>query len=59
MNLESHVAELEEKHRKLEREIESELHFPAIDTLHLAELKRKKLRIKEAIERLRPQSTRH
>ena len=59
MNLESHVAELEEKHKRLEAEIESELLYPAMDTLHLSELKRRKLRIKEALERLRPHITRH
>ena len=59
MAVESHVAELEEKHRRLEAEIEEELQHPGSDRLHITELKRQKLRVKEAIERLRPSITTH
>ncbi|HEX7775776.1 MAG TPA: DUF465 domain-containing protein [Parvibaculum sp.] len=56
MALESHIAELRDRHTTLEREIESELHHPASDDLHIAELKRQKLKLKEEIERLSTKS---
>jgi hypothetical protein len=52
MALESHIAELSNRHRALEMEIEGELHHPASDDLHIAELKKMKLRLKEEIEKL-------
>jgi hypothetical protein len=56
MALESHIAELRDRHTALEREIESELHHPASDDLHIAELKKHKLKLKEEIERLSTKS---
>jgi hypothetical protein len=53
MALQSHLAELERRHKALEREIEQELTHPAGDDLKLVELKRKKLLLKDEIERLR------
>jgi len=59
MNIESHIAELEEKHQRLEAEIqETQLH-PGFDSLHITELKREKLRVKDQLERLRIPETRH
>ncbi|MEQ1863734.1 MAG: DUF465 domain-containing protein [Micropepsaceae bacterium] len=55
MALESHIQELAEKHHKLEELIHDELHRPLPDDLTLAELKKRKLRLKEEIERLRTQ----
>ncbi len=52
MALESHIAELRDRHTALERAIESELHHPASDDLQIAQLKKQKLRLKEEIERL-------
>ena len=52
MALESHIAELNNRHRALETEIEGELHHPASDDLHIAELKKMKLKLKEEIEKL-------
>ncbi|MCE9648774.1 MAG: DUF465 domain-containing protein [Parvibaculum sp.] len=52
MALDSHIAELRDRHQALEREIEGELHHPASDDLRIAELKKHKLRLKEEIERL-------
>jgi hypothetical protein len=40
------------KHAELEHEIDLENHRPMPDTLHLTELKRQKLRVKEELERL-------
>lgn len=59
MALESHITELEEKHQKLKAEIKEELLHPGCDTLHVTELKREKLRIKDQLEGLRVPETRH
>jgi len=59
MAVESHITELEEKHQRLEAEIKEELLHPACNSLHLTELKREKLRIKDQLELLRVPETRH
>ncbi|MEJ2375345.1 MAG: DUF465 domain-containing protein [Pseudolabrys sp.] len=53
MSLQSHLAELEKKHEALEQEITECLTHPAVDDLRIVELKRKKLQVKDEIERLR------
>ena len=52
MSVHSHVAELRKKHETLSQTIEREGRSPATDPLHLTELKRQKLRLKEEITRL-------
>jgi hypothetical protein len=47
------LAGLERQHAALEREIESELSLPESNTLKISELKRRKLHLKDEIERLR------
>ncbi len=53
MSMQSHLAELEKKHRALEDELNECLAHPAVDDLKIVELKRKKLQVKDEIERLR------
>ena len=53
MSLFAHIEELIEKHQSLQRQIEEEMNHPLVDTLKLSELKRKKLRLKEKIEKLK------
>jgi hypothetical protein len=53
MAIESHLAELERKHRALEDEIAEALTHPSTDDLKIAELKRRKLQVKDEIARLR------
>lgn len=53
MGLESHIQELADKHHKLDEQIHEELHRPLPDDLMLSELKKRKLRLKEEIERLK------
>jgi hypothetical protein len=53
MPAEARIRELDHRHTQLESRIETELKHPSADTLHLAELKRQKLRLKEEIESLR------
>lgn len=47
------LAELEQRHRSLEEEINEVLAHPAADDLKVAELKRRKLQVKDEIARLR------
>jgi hypothetical protein len=53
MGLESHIQELADKHHKLDEQIHEEQLRPHPDDLALSELKKRKLRLKEEIERLR------
>jgi hypothetical protein len=47
------LADLERRHQALEREIQAELASPGSDDLKISELKRRKLQLKDEIERLR------
>ena len=53
MSIQSHLAELEKRHKDLENEINEALAHPSTDDLQLAELKRRKLQVKDEIARLR------
>ncbi|MET0527749.1 YdcH family protein [Microvirga sp. P5_D2] len=53
MPLQNHLVELERKHRALEREIQDTLNKPSLDDMRLAQLKRRKLQLKDEITRLR------
>ena len=53
MGLESHIQELTDKHHKLDLHIRDEHLRPHPNDIVLAELKKRKLRLKEEIERLR------
>jgi hypothetical protein len=53
MSLFAHIEELSEKKELLQRQIEEEMTHPLVDSLKVSELKRKKLRIKEKIEKLK------
>jgi hypothetical protein len=57
MSLEAHLAELERRHHAMKLAIEAEKAHPATDELKLVELKRKKLSIKDEIEKLRHETT--
>jgi hypothetical protein len=53
MSMQSHLAELEKKHRALNEQINDCQAHPATDDLQVLELKRRKLLLKDEIERLR------
>ena len=53
MSLFAHIEELTEKHHSLQRQIEDEMAHPLVDSLKISELKRKKLLLKEKIEKLK------
>ncbi len=59
MSLASHLEELQRKHGAIEREIDEALLHPSVDDLEIAHLKRRKLAIKDEIEKLRIQPTAH
>ncbi|MBN7785976.1 MULTISPECIES: DUF465 domain-containing protein [Ponticoccus] len=52
MSLSSHLQELKKKHQSLSTAVEQAQRAPGIDDLHIADLKKQKLRIKEEITRL-------
>ena len=52
MAVEAHLSELIQKHRALEQEIETEFAKPSADDLKIAELKKRKLYLKDEIFRL-------
>lgn len=52
MSLSSHVQELRKKHQVLSDEVEEAQRSPGVDALHIADLKRQKMRLKEEITRL-------
>ena len=53
MSLQTHLTELERKHQALEREIQDAMAHPSSDDLKVAELKRRKLQLKDEITKLR------
>ena len=59
MSMQSHLTELEKRHRALEDELNEALAHPSIDDLKIAELKRKKLHVKDEIARLRQSTSVH
>lgn len=52
MSIESHVSELINKHKELDTKIEAAVNSPSVDDLEIAELKRKKLLLKDEIAKL-------
>ncbi len=56
MSVEEHIEALRAKHATLEDEIEQENQRPHPDDIRLQELKREKLRIKDEIAGLAPQT---
>jgi hypothetical protein len=59
MSLESHLDELKRRHGDIEREISEAMLHPSVDDLEILELKRRKLAIKDEIEKLRIDQTKH
>ena len=59
MSIQSHLAELEKKHQALEEELSEAQMHPSSDDLLIAELKRRKLQVKDEIARLRQDASVH
>jgi len=59
MSIQAHLAELERRHQALENELNEALAHPSTDDLKVAELKRRKLQVKDEIARLRQDASIH
>lgn len=59
MAIQAHLAELERKHEVLENQLHDALNHPSTDDITILELKRRKLQVKDQIERLRGTVTVH
>ena len=55
MSIDSHLSELVRRHQTIEEAILAETNHPAADDIKVHELKRKKLQLKDEIERLKQQ----
>lgn len=53
MTMQAHVAELERRHQALERELREEVARPSADDVRIADIKRRKLLLKDEITRLK------
>lgn len=53
MTIEAHLTTLEKKHGALEQELHVAMNRPSTQDEQIADLKRRKLRIKDEMERLR------
>ncbi|EJF91760.1 YdcH family protein [Bartonella tamiae] len=56
MGIEAHIEAMARKHEDLETKIEDAITAPSIDDLTISDLKRKKLMLKDAIEKLKSES---
>ncbi|MBY0257415.1 DUF465 domain-containing protein [Methylobacterium sp.] len=56
MSLQTHLTQLARKHEALEREIHDATIRPSANDLRIAELKRRKLHLKDEMNRLRTES---
>lgn len=59
MAIQAHLAELERKHDVLEKQLHDALNHLSTDDITILELKRRKLQVKDEIERLRSTATVH
>jgi hypothetical protein len=57
MAIQAHLAELERKHEALEDQLHEALNHPSTDDITIVEIKRRKLQVKDEIERLRIATT--
>ena len=58
MTIQAHIASLEKKHGALEEELQSVLASPSADERQIADIKRRKRRLKDELQRLKA-ATRH
>ncbi len=57
MSMHNHLVELEKRHQAVKKQIEMEMHHPSSSDLRIAELKRRKLQIKDEINKLQSATT--
>ena len=56
MSIQAHLAELERRHPALEDEIAEAMAHPSTDDVTITQLKRRKLQVKDEIERLKQEA---
>ena len=59
MAIETHIEQLEEKHKKLESELGQMLTHPSSDDVEIADMKRQKLHLKDRRQQLRAEGSLH
>ena len=52
MSLQSHLSELSAKHQALENQLDDALQHPSIDSVEIARIKRRKLQVKDEMQRI-------
>ena len=57
MSLASHLEKLQRKHSDIERQLDEVKAHPSVDNLEVVTLKRRKLALKDEIEKLKVQTT--
>jgi hypothetical protein len=57
MSLANHLDELQRKHGEIERQIDEAMSHPSVDDLEIVHLKRRKLAIKDEIQKLQLHTT--
>ena len=57
MSLANHLEELQRKHGDIERQLDEALTHPSMDDLEISNLKRRKLAIKDEMEKIRAHTT--
>ncbi len=53
MSIQSHLAELERRHQALEDQLSDAIAHPSTDDITIASIKRKKLQLRDEIERVK------
>ncbi len=59
MSLANHLEELKRKHGEVDRQLGEAVHHPSMDALEVASLKRRKLALKDEMEKLQSQAGTH
>jgi hypothetical protein len=59
MSLRSHLEELTAKHQSLETQISEAMQHPSVDTVELTRLKRRKLQLKDEMQRIEKRLSSH
>jgi hypothetical protein len=57
MSLANHLEELQRRHGDIERQLDQAMNHPSVDDLEIVTLKRRKLALKDEIEKLRTEPT--
>jgi hypothetical protein len=59
MTVDSHIHQLEQRHKELEDKLEQALSHPSADDMEISAIKRQKLQIKDRIQQLKLEESVH